>query len=207
MLPIADRAVDLMTTTISQWWWAEIICLEICNNCIVLWKCLWFIGDKVTDPTRSLCHLLPSFMMKEHSCLLVIVMSFFPSHLSLYCPWVLSMNPSLKGIGQKSIQWLIHELHACRIRHQYSCSCLLNPISSFSPILPSCPVSLMGLASSFDFAFIWACPCDLFMDLPSTSVGCLLHDKGSFKPGNLDYKGHNVQTSEIPKTKFTKVRG
>lgn len=158
------------------------------------------IGDK--DATRSHCHLLPSFMMKGHSCLLVTVMSFFPSHLSLYCPWVLSMNPSLKGVGQKSMWWIIYELQADRIRH---CRCLLNPISSLSPILPSCPVSLMDLASSFDFAFIWACPCDLFMDLPSTSVGCLLHDKGSFKPGNLDYKGHNVQTSEITDLLFLRL--
>lgn len=66
--------------------------------------------------------------------------------------------------------------------------------SSHTPLplpLPTPPFS------SFDLAFIDVFLYDLFMDLSNTSVGCLLQDKESFNSGELEYKKHSVQTSEI----------
>lgn len=94
----------------------------------------WQKSQILLEVTVIFC--LPLWWKDTHAFWLQ-VMSFFSSHLSLYCLWVLSMNPSLKGVGQKSIQWLIHELQAGRIRHQHSCRMSFKPHQL--PFPPSCP--------------------------------------------------------------------
>jgi hypothetical protein len=90
------NALNNKTTVISKYWWAETIFRDICNNCNVIWKYLWFLLVLKSQVLLYYCGLLPTFTIEGNAKFQLEVIEnkdVIFSHPRSRTPWDLSTDP------------------------------------------------------------------------------------------------------------------